>query len=245
MRIFTIGKAEVIEYKGFRYRRYPHSTSPSQRRYFSRNSRGKHIALHRVIWEEAHGKIPDGHDIHHKNGDTSDNRLENLECLSRAAHRSQHCVPDPTPQQLYKREWSRRNRAPRKKAEPTKKTCQQCGKDYETFQPKRSKFCSTACQQLSHQVGEQFRTCAVCGAAFTTRNATRTVCSEQCKIERNRAREAERHKSRYTPRASEHRKQCAQCGAEFVARSSSASLCSEACKQQRKLHNQRIRRGSV
>ena len=41
---------------------------------------------HRVIYEAANGPIPEGYVVHHTNGDRSDNRLENLEAMSRAEH---------------------------------------------------------------------------------------------------------------------------------------------------------------
>jgi HNH endonuclease/NUMOD3 motif len=48
------------------------------------------VYVHRLIWEEAYGPIPDGYVVHHINGDRLDNRLENLECLSNAEHTSHH-----------------------------------------------------------------------------------------------------------------------------------------------------------
>lgn len=45
---------------------------------------------HRLVWEEANGPIPEEYAIHHKNKIKHDNRLENLECLSRSAHSHQH-----------------------------------------------------------------------------------------------------------------------------------------------------------
>jgi len=42
---------------------------------------------HRLIWEQANGKIlPDGWIVHHLNGIKDDNRLENLYAIPRAAH---------------------------------------------------------------------------------------------------------------------------------------------------------------
>lgn len=38
--------------------------------------------LHRVVWEEANGPIPEGLDIDHINGDTRDNRLSNLRVVT-------------------------------------------------------------------------------------------------------------------------------------------------------------------
>lgn len=38
---------------------------------------------YRYVWEQAHGPIPEGGVIRHKNGDTLDDRLENLELLTK------------------------------------------------------------------------------------------------------------------------------------------------------------------
>ena len=45
---------------------------------------------HRVIWEAAHGAIPDGWVLHHINGIRDDNRLENLEAMPRQKHNHRH-----------------------------------------------------------------------------------------------------------------------------------------------------------
>lgn len=47
---------------------------------------GKRMLMHRYVWETYYGKIPNGWDIHHKNFDKSDNRIENLECLPKSEH---------------------------------------------------------------------------------------------------------------------------------------------------------------
>lgn len=42
-----------------------------------------YILLHRLVWLAVHGSIPDGQQINHKNGDKRDNRIENLEVVTR------------------------------------------------------------------------------------------------------------------------------------------------------------------
>ena len=51
---------------------------------------GKPSYLHRICWATYHGPIPARHDIHHKNGNRSDNQIENLLCISHAEHTSLH-----------------------------------------------------------------------------------------------------------------------------------------------------------
>jgi len=46
----------------------------------------KRTLMHRYVWEKEKGKIPKGWDIHHINENKADNRIENLECLSKAEH---------------------------------------------------------------------------------------------------------------------------------------------------------------
>ncbi len=41
-----------------------------------------HVKLSRLIWMQAHGEIPKGYNISHKDGDTMNCELNNLECLS-------------------------------------------------------------------------------------------------------------------------------------------------------------------
>lgn len=45
---------------------------------------------HIVVWERAHGPIPPGYVVHHKNLNRQDNRLENLQLMTRAEHIALH-----------------------------------------------------------------------------------------------------------------------------------------------------------
>lgn len=59
------------------------------------------VGIHRLMWMEAYGPIRRGHSIVFKNGDKTDLRLENLECLSRAdlmKRNTVHNLPKPLAQ---------------------------------------------------------------------------------------------------------------------------------------------------
>lgn len=45
---------------------------------------------HDLVWEAANGPIPPGFDVHHKNEDKADNRLENLELVEHGKHSAAH-----------------------------------------------------------------------------------------------------------------------------------------------------------
>lgn len=46
--------------------------------------------LHRLIYEHEKGKIPQGYQIHHKDGNKLNNSIENLEALTPYEHRQRH-----------------------------------------------------------------------------------------------------------------------------------------------------------
>ena len=53
---------------------------------FIRIAKGKWVEYHRYVWQKKHGRIPKGHVIIFKNGNTLDFRLNNLKMISRVEH---------------------------------------------------------------------------------------------------------------------------------------------------------------
>lgn len=52
--------------------------------------KGKMKLDHHIVWEKHNGKIPEGHEIHHKDGDPKNNHIRNLMCLTRHDHLRMH-----------------------------------------------------------------------------------------------------------------------------------------------------------
>jgi hypothetical protein len=67
---------ESVTYKGEKY--YIQS---SGRYYQSRHKVLGERSLHRRVWVEHNGPIPEKHDIHHKDENWRNNDIKNLECL--------------------------------------------------------------------------------------------------------------------------------------------------------------------
>ncbi|RJP34735.1 MAG: HNH endonuclease [Candidatus Omnitrophota bacterium] len=42
--------------------------------------------MHRDVYEYYYGEIPDGYDVHHKDGDRSNNDIGNLEIYTKSEH---------------------------------------------------------------------------------------------------------------------------------------------------------------
>lgn len=48
------------------------------------------LVLHKEIWKDNYGVIPDGCHIHHKDHDKANNNIDNLMCLTQRSHASHH-----------------------------------------------------------------------------------------------------------------------------------------------------------
>lgn len=57
---------------------------------FGKYYRSPRKFLHRAVWEDANGPIPEGFHVHHKDGNRENNALENLDMVEGSKHLSEH-----------------------------------------------------------------------------------------------------------------------------------------------------------
>ena len=156
---------ETVTFNGIKYRRYPNAKNASDRKYYTA-SKADRIAgragyLHRDVWKAAHGEIPPGFDIHHKDGDPNNNDVSNLECVERSRHHKE-CHPVRNPRTFtaddYKKaaDWHRSEEGHKWHTRTSRlyeRKCPLCGAVYQTkgnegknWSGKR--FCSRHCAQV-------------------------------------------------------------------------------------------------
>lgn len=143
----------------------------------------KHPVLqHREVWMEAHGAIPFGHQIHHKNRVRTDNRLENLECLSQREHGAAHG-----------KEFKARCSWEKKKESGERWTrhCPTCDKQFESLSP-RAHYCSATCKRkwfnwinwihdrVVVELSWTEKACPHCERAFIPTDSHQIYCTPRC-----------------------------------------------------------------
>jgi hypothetical protein len=143
--------------------------------------------LHRLVWAESNGPIPEGAHIHHRDGDRRNNDLSNLEMLDAITHREVHTLPKAIAwhRSSEGREWHRKT-AIRQWENPrlTVITCRGCGKAFKSAMGDAS-YCGRACSLRSRRQSGHYaeeRICVMCGAGFTVEYRYRLTktCSRSC-----------------------------------------------------------------
>ena len=163
------------------------------------------LRIHRAVWEYFNGPIPDGFHVHHKDGDKSNNSIENLELMKAGEHLHYHGT------HLTNEQLKARRQNMDKKARPAasawhgsksgkewhkvhyeqfkdvlhKKypyTCSQCGSSFEA--EAGAKFCSNKCKSAWRRhsgIDDVDRECKYCGGIFHVNKYSKSeTCSRSC-----------------------------------------------------------------
>lgn len=180
------------------------------------------LRLHREMWEAAHGPIPKGYDVHHKNEDKTDNRLENLELLTHSEHCALHAAAKFAPYReiaLKNSLESQRRNADEREKRPL--SCVVCGKTFFSRSRTPGRFCSSVCTETARSGAFQgeSRLCVRCGEPYEATKRAQKYCSKRC----NALAAEERGPS------PERTLACACCDKEFRSRRANAKFCSRDC----------------
>lgn len=166
------------------------------------NGRPTTLLLHRVVWEDNNGAIPNGYQVHHKDHDRDNNSIENLELMTQSAHMRMHTLEriasgdiDVEKNMRLRQEAAKKwHKSPEgrawhsvhakecaKKWTKVTKTCQMCGKEYEVVSAavKKSKFCSNNCKSAWRRklgIDNETRECPCCGKLFTVNKYSKVKC---------------------------------------------------------------------
>lgn len=164
----------------------------------------KERLLHRVIWIEHHGDIPENMCVHHKDGNWRNNAIENLALMPISKHALLHWkerYADPegrakmdaglvkareaakawhsSPEGLAWHKEHAKTSILNKKF--ITKNCEFCGKEFKSKSP--GKICSNACWQKQYrQKNRILKNCFCCGAEFDCFRFDKTeTCSPSCR----------------------------------------------------------------
>jgi len=192
-----MSREKIITFNGNKY-----GLSGNYYTLYNYGRKGVPTTLHRAIWESVHGPIPPDHHVHHKDEDTFNNDIQNLECIPSAEHLSMHsrasgwvgsaenlaqlASVNHLAKAWHKTEAGHQHHVSNgHKAWENRvlygKTCAFCKAKFETPYPNKTKFCSDNCRSRSKPVKQEERSCICCGAKFSCHayGPTKT-CSKQC-----------------------------------------------------------------
>ena len=174
---------KTVIFNGIEFRK-----SPSQN-YFVRKLTGrKELRLHREVWAFHNGPIPAGHDVHHKDENTENNDISNLECLTKSDHGHRHkprrertCA---TCGVLFSRKSSRGDYCSLSCGSRSKKRktliCRWCGVSFETVDA-HARYCSAVCGEASRYANRGTpKPCPQCGKQFLAKHKVSKFCSSGC-----------------------------------------------------------------
>ena len=168
-------------------------------KYFQR----KGVRLHRVVWGFHNGAIPEGHHVHHKDGDRANNQIENLGLLIGETHIKNHMNDDVVKAKSRKniakairkapewhksekgREWhSKQALKVWDKRKSNEYMCTNCGESFATrhiYHEGSNRFCGNNCKsKYRRMIGADDinKACSICGDIFMANKYTgRKLCN--------------------------------------------------------------------
>ena len=164
-----------------------------------------HKSLHRFVWEENNGVIPNGYEIHHIDFNKSNNHISNLIMLSKKEHLEIHSKSLTDEQRQFRRnnmnnvvrpkaiewhkskeglEWHKKHyQKCLKESKPKmKKICVFCGSEFIGYS--NSNYCSNKCKSAQRRKSEKDKItvkCIICGNYFSTNKyRPAKTCSKSC-----------------------------------------------------------------
>lgn len=211
-------KSEKIQLDGISFYRHPESKRRAERHYFRSKPNGGERHLHRYIYAKNHGPIPPGCHIHHKDGNSLNNELKNLICLTASDHNKEH-AEDESRKQLLAR--NSEKMTARWKAE----------QEWRKTTPEGQDFAAEVVQKM--QAGQKLArgkftiTCEQCGkekqmSGTREGNAPR-FCGKPCRLAAWKIENGYAHHEREF--------QCEHCGKSGVTKKALKRFCSRKCKK--------------
>lgn len=193
---------DLAVFDGFKFRR------DKETGYYlsSKKINGKRKRLHVYMWEYFKGDIPEGLNIHHKDGDKSNNTIENFELMTNSKHSEHHSnelvksnydkiVSNLKEKALPKAiEWHKSEEGIKWHKENYEKSkfdfhilrqykCIVCGKSFESTQMK-SKYCSNKCKSQFRRdsgVDDVVKICEKCNKEYIANKYQKTKYCSLCK----------------------------------------------------------------
>lgn len=177
-------------------------TKTQDRKYYYNSTLRKH--LHQYVYEKEYGKVKKGNEVHHKDFNTENNDISNLEEITSLDHHEIHKnnMSEDVKKKLRKnmienvvpkavawhkseegKKWHKKNYERNKEVLRRKIStiCECCGKEYTATDNGNGKFCSNKCKSKNRRdkkLDDVIKKCIVCGNEFSSNKYynTQTCC---------------------------------------------------------------------
>lgn len=170
-------------------------------RYFSKSNKRLHV----VKWEFYNEKVPKGFHVHHKDGNSKNNEIENLEIIEGKEHCKMHAIKRAKENKTWLKNFQEKGREKAKEWHSTEaglkwhrehaiknnfgnltygqKQCKVCKKEY-TAKTKNQEFCSRKCVSKNRResgIDDIERRCVICESEFKVNKYSKvSTCGGSC-----------------------------------------------------------------